>query len=600
MIEGRGLPEDLERMAPGPDLARLLASVDRAALPARDRLRVARARNRLVSHMQSELLSDLYSVTWDEPPPDEVVHGDQASRYPWADAEVAFAMRWTRVAAGGRLEDARRLIEDLPRVHAALRAGDIDMPKALVIRDLVALLEDGPARAVVDRIIDRAPELTTGQLRARLRSLVLALDPDAARGLCASGVRTRRVEAFDSPDGTGELWGRSLAPQGTAAAWERLTAIARAARSSGDRRTMDQLRSDALLDLVCGEGIAMGEPVTRHTAGLPGVDEHGGGASGSGSPGSSGSGSPGGDFAGDTWPGTEWDQAWPAEPPPERIGPHDVRPDPTGAPVDAWDDAGWAFDGADLWPSDWPGRWLDDPAVASAAGARPRGRRGAGTPAAPMPGPRRGVVELQVPLTTLLGLSRQPGQLAGFGPVVADIARQVAAEQRAATWRFSVYDRAGDLLRHGITRQRPTGPPGTDHGRGRPPPGQRSTVDSDTRPAGQRDGGHARQRDGRRPTAEVAAFVRARDRTCVAPGCRRSATGCDLDHTVDWAAGGGSDTGNLGLLCRRHHRFKHAPGSDLIQFTPGSFGWTTPPGCSTSPGHSRRSSTTATLAQSRT
>jgi hypothetical protein len=76
----------------------------------------------------------------------------------------------------------------------------------------------------------------------------------------------------------------------------------------------------------------------------------------------------------------------------------------------------------------------------------------------------------------------------------------------------------------------------------------------------------------------VAAFVRARDRTCVAPGCRRSATGCDLDHTVDWAAGGGSDTGNLGLLCRRHHRFKHAPGSDLIQFTPGSFGWTTPLG----------------------
>jgi hypothetical protein len=74
-----------------------------------------------------------------------------------------------------------------------------DRPKALVIRDLVALLEDGPARAVVDRIIDRAPELTTGQLRVRLRSLVLALDPDAARGRCASGMRTRRVEALRQP-----------------------------------------------------------------------------------------------------------------------------------------------------------------------------------------------------------------------------------------------------------------------------------------------------------------------------------------------------------------------------------------------------------------
>jgi hypothetical protein len=76
----------------------------------------------------------------------------------------------------------------------------------------------------------------------------------------------------------------------------------------------------------------------------------------------------------------------------------------------------------------------------------------------------------------------------------------------------------------------------------------------------------------------VAAFVRARDRTCVAPGCRRPARTCDIDHTVDWARGGLTEPANLGLLCRRHHRFKHAPGTDLVQFTPGTFGWTTPRG----------------------
>jgi hypothetical protein len=76
----------------------------------------------------------------------------------------------------------------------------------------------------------------------------------------------------------------------------------------------------------------------------------------------------------------------------------------------------------------------------------------------------------------------------------------------------------------------------------------------------------------------VTAFVRARDRTCVAPGCRRPGTGCDIDHTIDWAHGGPSHTSNLGLLCRRHHRFKHTPGTDLIQLTPGTFGWTTPRG----------------------
>jgi hypothetical protein len=191
------------------------------------------------------------------------------------------------------------------------------------------------------------------------------------------------------------------------------------------------------------------------------------------------------------------------------------------------------------------------------------------------------VVELQVPLTTLLRLSDHPGELAGFGPVVADIARQVATQQRSATWRFSIYDTVGDLVQHGITGQRPTpttsgAPDGGARPPARPPPTGPASIRQEAT-AGE-PGTPGPQTTRRQPTAQVAAFVRARDRTCLAPGCRRPGAGCDIDHTLDWAHGGPTDTGNLGLLCQRHHRFKHAPGTDLIQFTPGTFGWTTPRG----------------------
>jgi Domain of unknown function (DUF222) len=54
---------------------------------------------------------------------------------------------------------------------------------------------------------------------------------------------------------------------------------------------------------------------------------------------------------------------------------------------------------------------------------------------------RPGIVELIVPLATLTSQSQEPGVLAGYGPVIADIARQVAeqaAERAAATSGASV------------------------------------------------------------------------------------------------------------------------------------------------------------------
>jgi hypothetical protein len=51
--------------------------------------------------------------------------------------------------------------------------------------------------------------------------------------------------------------------------------------------------------------------------------------------------------------------------------------------------------------------------------------------------------------------------------------------------------------------------------------------------------------------------VSARDRCCVAKGCTRPPAFCDVHHLIHREHGGGHDTDNLVLLCRRHHVLWH-------------------------------------------
>ncbi|NEM06272.1 HNH endonuclease signature motif containing protein, partial [Geodermatophilus normandii] len=67
--------------------------------------------------------------------------------------------------------------------------------------------------------------------------------------------------------------------------------------------------------------------------------------------------------------------------------------------------------------------------------------------------------------------------------------------------------------------------------------------------------------DGYRPGATLDRHVRARDRRCRFPGCRRRVPrGGELDHAVPWPAGP-TAAANLTGYCASHHRGKHqAPG----------------------------------------
>jgi hypothetical protein len=94
---------------------------------------------------------------------------------------------------------------------------------------------------------------------------------------------------------------------------------------------------------------------------------------------------------------------------------------------------------------------------------------------------------------------------------------------------------------------------------------------------------------GYRPSAGLAAFIRARDLSCRFPGCDAPAQVCDIDHTVPWPIGP-THPSNLKLYCRAHHLLKTfwggVGGWTDRQFADGTVEFTSPSGrtYSTQPG----------------
>jgi hypothetical protein len=397
--------EGLALVPPGAGLAAVLARVDRSVLNGFELVEVAKATARQVAHYQAELLATVRESAYC-PPGDETSPPERTDRpQEYAADEVRFALTLTRRAADTLMGMAYRLVECVPAAQEALRCGRIDLARARVLVEETASLPEAAARQVVNLVLPAADGLTTGQLRARLRRLVITADPDAAARRQREALTRRRVEHGLDHDGTATLAGCQLPPDRAAAAAARLDALARAVKQAGDARTLDELRADLFLDILDG----------RHTPSAP--------------------------------------------------------PAPTGG------------------------------------------------------------VEVVVPLTTLIGLSEEPGEIKGWGPVLAEVARKVTDRQYDRSWRFTVTDGSGAVRAHGPLR--------------------------------------------RRPTAGDAALVRARDRTCRAPGCRTPAHQSDLDHTLAWEDGGPTTPANLGVLCRHCHGYKHSDGVALVQPTPGTFVWRT-------------------------
>lgn len=150
-------------------------------------------------------------------------------------------------------------------------------------------------------------------------------------------------------------------------------------------------------------------------------------------------------------------------------------------------------------------------------------------------GPRAGTVNINVDLTTLAELDDHPGNLAGYGPINAELARKVALNQTKGSWTATITD---------------------------PETGEPLEVVSVRR----------------RPTTKQQRMIRALHPTCVFRGCDMPADDSDLDHIIDHAKGGKTLVCNHAPLCRRHHMAKHRGGWRYHKTSRTEVEWTSPLG----------------------
>ncbi len=98
----------------------------------------------------------------------------------------------------------------------------------------------------------RAGEQTTGQLRASLRRAVITADPDGAERRRQQAERQAKVVLYPDAEGTASLSGQKLPGIRAAAAFARITALARALKAAGSDGGIDLLRSKVLIGLLLG------------------------------------------------------------------------------------------------------------------------------------------------------------------------------------------------------------------------------------------------------------------------------------------------------------------------------------------------------------
>jgi hypothetical protein len=160
-------------------------------------------------------------------------------------------------------------------------------------------------------------------------------------------------------------------------------------------------------------------------------------------------------------------------------------------------------------------------------GDQPAGRRRSGW--------LRAEVQVVIDWRSLLGLSDQPGELRGFGPIDAAEVRALLAQPGTTLRRLVTDPITGVLIDYGKTRYR--------------------------------------------PDAHLAGLLSARDGTCRWPGCTRNARYCDDEHAVPYPEGDTS-AANLTKVCPGHHTRKTFDGFSYNRPDPstGETVWTTPLG----------------------
>ncbi|MEE6282523.1 DUF222 domain-containing protein [Georgenia sp. MJ170] len=598
---------------PGPLLAAELEDIDPRTVDEYDLVEMVAGYHRLAAWAQGRM-TDLTGVLARRPalnPHHPLPDGDYNTNV--TAEELAPRLGLSRFAAKRMVTNSRAFRQKLEDTGTALREGRIDYPKACT---LVRLLADQPfdvAWEVQQLVLPDAPHQSQTQLTRAVQAAIIAVDPHRATQRHRRARDTRRVDhPRPLPDGMASMF--AVMPATDAAGLDlALEAAARSAKASGDSRTLDQLRADALalmghaaLDrgfIGVTDPPAAGTEAPSDADDDQTADDDGQTAADDGQ-----TGTDDGQTAADD------DQTAADEDQTATDGNRNATDDEQTAADDgqtAADDGQTAADDGQTAPDADHATSGDDHAVAFQTGGSYLR-----TPRMPVGGigGRRTQIKVTVPLSVLIppGLlnsaDQGPGECsahlaggadppgcggplphAGDGtspPVGRDpheclcpdpVPLDDDADDLAITGALDLNitgDDEGPLLAE-VAELDGYGPISPDVARalaGSADTWQRLVTDP---LSGELlDVGRTRYR----PPAAIADFVRHRDRTCVRPGCSSPAQVCDLDHVIAWEDGGITAVGNLAALCERDHITKTVGAFRLRHLGGGTFEWMTPSG----------------------
>jgi Domain of unknown function (DUF222) len=579
-----------------------------------------------------------------------------------AAGQVALALAMSHDGATAWADLGVTLEWRLRATRAALAAGEIDLARARMIARVTGPLSDEAARQVEAAVLGRAGWQTLGQLHAALRAAVIKADPEGAERRRREAERNAQVVLYPEDEGTATLAGYSLPGVQASAAMARITALAKAMRAAGNGGRIDLVRAQVFLGLLLGTLPYIPPPPGAPPDDPPPDDNSPAGPIGPDDL------TPDGFPAGPIGPDDLTPDGFPAGP----IGPDDLTPkapvpcpglpcEPPAGPAGRVNAL--AADGPPHSDSPLPDEPMEngcpgwsgcDDADARNPAAKPcieiTGGLGDGSAVGPVwpwppvlpflrdgpggltgrapPAAAGGLLNLTVPLGTVIGTSAAPAKLSRLGVVTPRQARllaALAAGHLATRWRILITNPKGEAIAvthlprsrvpdvavgkvgliGGVTliirtdqivsRACGLAAPETENLASVVPLGsslakivdralaaaERAAMETAERQRKDEQSGgcsHALASKAYRPPPRIAALVIARDVTCRFGPCRRPAEQCDLDHVRPYDQGGLTCSCNLGGDCRLHHQLKQHRGWSVRQPVPGVFRWTTPAG----------------------
>jgi hypothetical protein len=571
---------------------------------------IARQWAALESWASAGLLAALRSMMRENGDGQPLLRRDLGMPDGWDDSltyELAEALAMGPMSAANLAGLAHTLGLRLPGIGRLLAEGVLTRPKAkLIVGIFEPLSEDEAARAEA-LILGELAGKTWFQVERLAWRAAVAVAPDVVERRRRKAEKRARVTVFREESGTVGLSGRDLPAAQALSGHANVLARAQVYQASGafPNQTMSSLEALAYMHLLnnvsAQDAIAFAS--TTAAAAPPRT-------------------------AGQDEEGEDRDsRVGCAHAPGDRRDNHDDDQSP-----DSDDDPGRSHNDGDGPDDDGP----DDD-----HGPDDDGPGGGGDDSPGGAGSHPGLVEVTVPLATLLAQAERAGENRLLGPLDPALTRELAlaaARSPHSRWEVTVVDEHGYAVGHGPARPargsrhgpRSPGSPGyalparvnititetllqqlaaqsarSAQPRSGAPPGDwaltpRSKRRGDQRPdeygtwtltlpGGQVLGvrfdvvpthacDHRYQASTYQPTEKLRRLVQIRDHECTFPPCSRPAHQSDFEHAIPYHKGGPTDACNAGARSRRCHQVKQSRGWTVTQPKPGWHVWTTPTG----------------------